>query len=190
MAVGSGLSSTFGIATESTVGTPVAVTRFYEFDSESLGLKRKTTQGAGLRGGGLVKRSARRQNVAREVQGDVTMGPTTTGLGLLLTHMLGSFSPTINSLGGGLYQQIHNVGVLAGKSFTTQIIKPDTTGVLAGQAFTYPGCKVTDWELSVAQGAEAKLKVNIDALDEATPTNGFTSTTLASAATASATTIS
>jgi hypothetical protein len=61
--------------------------------------------------------------------------------------------------------------------------------VLAPQAFTYPGCKVTDWELSAAQNAEVKLKLTIDALDEATPSNAFAATTLAAAVTAGATSI-
>jgi hypothetical protein len=55
--------------------------------------------------------------------------------------------------------------------------------VLTQEAFTYPGCKVTDWEVSVAQNAQVKLKLTIDALDEATPSNGFAATTLAAAVT-------
>ena len=47
MAVGSGLSATFGIATETVPLTPVAVTRFAEFDSETMALKKGMVQGAG-----------------------------------------------------------------------------------------------------------------------------------------------
>jgi hypothetical protein len=78
------------------------------------------------------------------------------------------------------------VGSLQGLAFTTQIVKPDTTGVLSSAAFTYPGCKVTDWDLSVAQHAQLKLKLTIDALDEATPSNAFASTTLSALTTAAA----
>ena len=190
MAVGAGLSATLGIATESTVGTPVAVTRFIEFDKESVKLKKNTSQGMGLRGGGLVARAARRVNAAREAGGDLEFGVTTNGFGLLLQHMLGSFATTPTSVGGGLYQQVHNIGPLQGKSFTTQIVRPDTTGVLTQNAFTYPGCKITDWEVSVGTNEEVKAKLTIDALDEATPSNGFAATTLAAAVTAGATTIS
>lgn len=186
MAVGSGLSASFGIAQETTPGTPVAVTRFFEFDSEGMALKKHTAQGAGLRGGGLVKRANRRILVAREAAGDVNFNPPTAGLGLVLQHMLGSFGVTPTSIGGGLYRQVHNIGPLAGKTFTTQIVKPDTTGVLAPQAFTYPGCKVTDWEVSVAQHSEVKLKLTIDAFDEATPSNAFANTVTSSAITAGA----
>lgn len=186
MAIGNGLSASFGIATETTPGTPVVVTRFAEFDSETMGMKRHTVQGVGLRGGGLVKRAQRRQIVAREAGGDVSFDAMTAGLGLFLQHMLGSNPGAPTSLGGGLYQQIHNVGSLQGLAFTTQIVKPDTTGVLSQQAFTYPGCKIADWDLSVAQHAQLKLKLTIDALDEATPSNTFAPTTLSAATTAAA----
>lgn len=186
MALGNGLSSSFGIATETTPGAPVVVTRFAEFDSETLQMKKHTVQGTGLRGGGLVKRAQRRVVVAREAGGDVTFDAMTAGLGLFLQHMLGSFTTTPTSLGGGLFQQVHTLATTQGKSFTTQIVKPDTTGVLTQEAYTYPGCKITDWELSAAQNAQLKLKLTIDAIDEATPSNAFASTTLSSATTAAA----
>lgn len=190
MALGSGLSSTLGIATETTPGTPVVVSRFLEYDSETLQMKKHTVQGNGLRGGALLRRGSRRVMVAREAQGDITLDAPTTGLGLLLQHMLGSFATTPTSLGGGLYRQIHNIGPLQGKAFTTQIVKPDTSGVLTQEAFTYPGCKITDWDITVAQNGPAKLKLTLDALDEATPSNGFAATTLSSAVTAGAVSIS
>ena len=187
MALGAGLSATFGMATETTVGTPVAVTRFFEFDSETMGLKRHSAQGAGLRGGSLVRRGQRRIYVSREAQGGVNFDVTTAGFGLVLQHMLGSFTTTPVSLGGGLYRQVHNIGALAGKTFTSQIVKPDTTGVLAPEAFTYPGCKVTGWEIAVQQASQVKLKLTLDALDEATPSNAFASTTLSAAVAVAAT---
>jgi hypothetical protein len=66
---------------------------------------------------------------SREAGGDVEFDVTTNGFGLLLQHMLGSFGTTPTSIGGGLYQQIHNIGTLNGKSFTTQVV-----------ARTRPGC--------------------------------------------------
>lgn len=190
MAVGSGISATLGIATETTVGTPVAVTRFVEFDSESLAMKKHTVQGTGMRGGGLVQRGSRRQIVAREVNGDINFDVPTAGFGLFLQHMLGSFSTTPTSIGGGLFRQIHNLGSLQGKAFTTQVLRPDTGGVLTQEAFTYPGCKVTAWELDVKQASQLTAKLTLDALDEATPGNAAANTTLASAAVAAASTIS
>ncbi len=187
MGVGAGISASVGFATETIPGTPVPVTRFVEFDSESMSLKKHTVQGAGLRGGALVKRGSRRVTVAREAGGDVSFDAPTNGFGLLLQHMLGSFSATATSIGGGLFRQIHNPGPLQGKAFTTQIVKPDTTGVLGGAAYTYPGCKISGWELSVQTSQQVKVKLTIDALDEATPSNSFAATTFAAATTAGAT---
>lgn len=190
MATGAGISASFGIATETTVGTPVPVTRFFEFDSESIQMKKHTVQGTGQRQGTYIAQAARRAVVSREYNGDVTLDVPSNGLGVLLQHMLGSFTATATSLGGGKYQQVHNVGSLNGKSFTTQIVRPDTSGDLTQAAFTYTGCKISDWEFSVATSAQVKLKVGIDALDEALPSNNFATTTLAAAVTAGATSIS
>lgn len=188
MALGAGLSASIGIATETTVGTPVPVTRFFEFDQESLKLNKHPVQGTGLRQGGLVARSARRNTTSRDATGDLDFGVATNGFGVALQHMLGSFSTTPTSIGGGLYQQVHNLGTLQGKSFTTQVVRPDTSGNL--NPFTYTGCKITGWEVSVATNAEVKAKLTIDALDEASASNGFAPTTLSSAVTQGATTIS
>ena len=187
MAVGAGLSASFGIATETTPGVPVAVTRFVEFDSESIAMKKHTVQGAGLRNGARVKRSARRILTGREFNGDVQFDPTTNGFGLFLQHMLGSTPGAPTSIGGGLFRQVHNTGPLSGKSFTAQVLRPDTSGVLTQGAFTYTGCKITDWELSAKANEQLQAKFTIDALDEATPSNGFAATTLSALTTAGAT---
>ena len=190
MAVGSGLSATLGIATEGTPGTPVAVTRFYEFDKETMATKKHTVQGSGLRGGALYERGSRRVQTAREAAGGFSYDIPTAGFGLTLQHMLGSFSTTPTSLGGGLFQQVHNTGSLQGKTFTTQIVKPDYSGVLTQNAYTYSGCKVTDWTISGQTMGQLKLDLNIDATDVFTPSNSFAATTLASGASAAATTVS
>lgn len=190
MAVGSGLSATLGIVQEATPGTPVAVTRFVEFDSETMAEKKHTAQGQGLRGGALYRRSARRILVAREFGGDVMFDMTTNGMGLWLQNMLGSYTAVATAIGGGLYRQVHNTGSLQGKAFTMQVVYPDTSGVLTQEAFTYTGCKITGWEFSVAQGQQAKLKATIDAIDQATPSNGAASTVLSSLTAAGATSLS
>ena len=190
MAVGSGLSAQLGIVTETTPGTPLAVTRFYEFDKETMSEKKHTVQGVGLRAGALTKRGSRRVQTAREAGGTIGFDIPTAGLGLTLQHMLGSFSTTATSLGGGLFQQIHNTGSLQGKAFTTQIVKPDYTGVLTQNAYTHTGCKVTDWTISGQTEAQLKLDLTIDSMDQFTPSNSFAATTLASLASAAATTVS
>jgi hypothetical protein len=172
MAIGSGLSAQAGIVTEVTPGTPVAVTRFVEFDSESMSLKRHIAQGSGLRGGAFYQRGARRTLVAREAAGDLAFDIPTNGFGLFLQHMLGSFSTVATVKNVTAYQQIHNPGSTQGKTFTLQVGNPDTTGVV--NPFTYPGCKITDWELTAAQHKQVSLKLSIDAMDEMVTTSGAT----------------
>ena len=190
MAVGSGLSSSLGIAQETTPGVPVVVTRFFEFDSESMNIKKRTVQGVGLRGGALTRRGSRRIVVSRDATGGVTFDAPTSSFGLAIQQMMGSFSTTATALGGGLFQQIHNVGSVAGKSFTMQIVRPDTSGVLAQNAYTYTGCKVADWTLSAQINAQVKLTLTVDAQDAYTPSNNFAATTLAASVTVGAVSLS
>jgi len=60
MAIGSGIGSQLGIATETTFNSSVTVTRFYEFTDESTQYNKKIIEGMGLRAGGLLPRSQRR----------------------------------------------------------------------------------------------------------------------------------
>jgi hypothetical protein len=190
MATGSGLSSSVGFATESSYGVPVAVNRFFEFDSESVQSKKTPIFGTGLRGGAYTASASRRSAGTRTVDGDINMDVPSNGFGILLYHMFGTPTVTPTSVGGGLYQQVHTLGTLNGRSFTTQIVRAATDGDLTTAAYTYPGCKITEWELSVAQGAQLKLKMTISARDEATPSNSFANTTLSAAVTVGATSIS
>lgn len=188
MTIGSGLAATAGIATETTPGTPVAVSRFVEHNSESMSLKRHMVQGNGLRGS-LFRRAARRYEVAREAAGDLSFDIPTNGLGLYLQHMLGSFSATATQISASTaYQQIHNTGSLQGKTFTLQTTTPDTSGY--AHPLTYPGCKIPSWEISAAQHGQATLKLSIDAMDEVTESQLVAPTTLSSSAIAAATSIS
>lgn len=185
--IGSGLSTQFGIETEATFGVPVAVTRFLEVDSESLSLKRTIVQGQGLRGA-LFRRGARRVEVGRMAGGDVPFDLPANGMGKLVQHMIGSYSTTATVLSGAAYQQIHNAGSLQGKSFTAQKGVADTTGYI--HPFTYPGSKLTAWELTAAQGGLVKCKLSIDSMDEVTESQAVTPTTLAASALVGATSIS
>ena len=189
MGIGSGLAGTFGIsAAETTPGTPVAVTRFFEHNSESMNLRRKIAQGAGMRTS-LVRRAGRRVEVARDAGGDVTIDLPSNGLGVLLQHMLGSYSTAATQIAGSAaWQQIHNVGSLQGKTFTSQLQVPETSGY--AHPFTYPGCKIAAWEIAAAQGGIVTLKSTIDAMDEVTESQLLAPTTLSSGAAALATSIS
>lgn len=163
MALGSGLAAQIGIADEVTVNTPVAVTTFTEFNSETLDRRPNFAQGRGLRAGGLVPRSARRIETSHDAGGDVTFDIPTKGLGKWLRHCLGSHSTTATLLVGSAYQQLHNLGSSDGKSFTLQKGAPSIDGTV--NPLTLSGCKVNSWEVASGPNAIATLKVSVDAMD-------------------------
>jgi hypothetical protein len=192
MALGAGLSAQAGIATEVTMGTQLAVTRFVEFNPpETMAMKKNHVQGQGLRGPssgsgggpgagiGLFERASRRVIGSWEAAGGINLDIPFSGLGLYLEHMMGAFTPgTVGGTNNPLvvqqaattaYLQTYAPGSLAGKSFCMQVGKPDATGTI--QPFTYVGCKFTDWEVIFDLDQFAKLQLSIDAWQELTPDN-------------------
>lgn len=204
MAIGAGLSAQAGIVTEATEGTSATVTHFFEFNNESMQLKKNTVQGVGLRAGatgsgggpgagaGLYNRQSRRVIGSYGAAGNISFDAPYNSLGLLLEHMMGAF--TVGTVGGtnnplvvqqassAAWLQTYAPGSLAGKTFTLQIGKPDVTGTV--QPFTYVGCKVTDWQLDAEVNQFAKFTVGVDAWQELTldnPTGSVAGPALATA---------
>lgn len=181
MAIGSGIASQVGIAQEVTVGTAVAPSRYLRFESETLAAKKKIVELMQLGGGLQFARSADRFVTQRDANGDIQFAVPTKGFGLWLQNMLGSFDATATQQATTpAYLQTHVPGVFTGKSVSLQVGRPTNAGVV--EAFTYPGCKITDWELSMAQSDVLKCKITADAMDELT-----TSTTPAGPALGTAT---
>lgn len=191
MAVGAGLATQLGIVTETTPGTQAVPTRFLEINSETMAMGKNVVQGAGLRapatgsGGGpaagsaLFERSSRRVVGSWEAKGGFNLDVPFSGLGLLLEHMMGAYTPgasggTNNPLvvqqgGTTAWLQTYAPGSLAGKTFTLQIGKPDSSGTV--QSFNYPGSKVTDWEVTFDLNQFLKLQVGVDSWQELTADN-------------------
>lgn len=180
MALGSGIATQFGIAKEVTPGTPVTVTRFFEYASESMSTKKKPVQGGGLRPDRTYDRAALRKVLQRQAGGDINLELPTKGAGLLLQQMLGSWTATATQIGGTIaYEQIHVPGSFTGKACTMQIGKPRTDGTVT--PYTYPGTKFSSWELSCAQSDIVKLKFTANSWDELTPNSTPAGAALASA---------
>jgi hypothetical protein len=160
-----GLGATVGFAAESPVGTFTAPGRWFQFDKEALKLKKKPLQGQGINGG-LYERSKRRTYAAREVSGTFAMDLADRGLGLILSHMIGS-TPNLAAVSpGGTVLQTHTPGMLVGKSLSAQVGRPSTDGTV--NAFSYNGLKIADWEIACAAEAIAKLTLTLDGWDEST----------------------
>lgn len=181
MGYGSGLGAQFGVAAESTVGTIVTPTRFYELNSESLELSPTALQGTGLRAGlgSRYPRSSRRVRTTKTAGGSVAMDLPTSGLGLLLKHMIGSPATAVQQGGTAAYKQDHRPGSLTGFGLTLQKGVPQTDGT--SKPFTYAGSKVIDWEIACQVGEIGTLALNFDSWNETTATTLATASYAASA---------
>lgn len=159
MAIGAGIGAQLGIATETTFNTYATVTRFYEFTSENLQYKKKTAVGQGLRSGGLLPRSQRRVVTTFESGGDLMLDLPTRGLGLLLSHAMGS-APSPTTVSTGVYSYTFTLGDVYGRSFSAQVGVPQYGGTVLAK--TLSGCKIQNFELAVSNGGIATGKFGVD----------------------------
>jgi hypothetical protein len=160
MALRSGLAGQVGLVGESTYGTPVVVTRFPRFVSESLKGEIARIESDSILAGRQVRDSSQWFSGAVSAGGDLAFELTDRGQGLLWTHMMGGAAIS----GSGTYTQTYTPGDLAGMSFTTQVGRPDMSGTV--RAVTYTGCKVASWEVACAEGEIATLGLTVTARNE------------------------
>lgn len=166
MAYGSGLGASLGWAAESTYGTYVAPTKWGEFNSEKLTLNKKIIANEGLRGGGRIGRITRRVVTTKSAGGSIDLDVSSRGFGVLLTHMLGTTTPTATQIATtGVYRQIHTIGEM-NRSLTVQVGRPQTDGTI--KPFTYTGVKFPSFELSCGIDEYLSLKLEADARNETT----------------------
>lgn len=145
-----------GVKKETTYGTGVVVDRFLEFTEETLDFERTFVQGAGLRPGVRVARSARRVLSKDGAAGDISLEVPTRGLGTLLEAMLGTASSTV--VAGALYQQLFTlIKDDFQPSMTIQKGIP-RLGQNTVDAYTFKGAVCSSFELSMANADLLKLK--------------------------------
>jgi hypothetical protein len=159
------MNTQLGVVDEATYGTPLTVTRFFEFNSEGVKVQQGRVESAGLRSGTRVLRSDRFEPFRIGAAGPITFDVPTKGFGYFLKHMLGQVAtvgPTDSN-----YTHTGTVASLLGKFFTTQLNRPfNPAGT--NQAFTYEGCKITKWELGCDLDGVLVCTLQIDAEDEST----------------------
>ena len=173
----SGLSGQVSAVAESTYGTPVTVTHFYEFLSENFQFNPTWLDGMGLKAGQAYNRASRTVVSQFDVNGDLTMEHTSgeaanavaDSMGFWWKFALGSTLTTPTLVLGTAYKQVHTNGSKAGQFITVQVGRPQISGVTV-QPFTYTGTKVTDWEFSCNDNQIAQLKVTCDGQTELTST--------------------
>jgi hypothetical protein len=171
----SGLSAQVGVIAEVTYGTPVTVTRFYEFLSENMQYNPTWLDGQGLKSGQAYNRFSRTVVSQKDVNGDLTMEHTSgeatsavaDSMGFWWKFALGSSVTTPTLVLGTAFKQIHTPGSKAGQFFTMQVGRPQISGITV-QPFTYTGVKCTDWQFSCNDNQIAQLQVTLDGRDEQT----------------------
>lgn len=170
MPLAGGLSAQFGMVDETTFGTSPTMTRFLEFNSETVGQTIDRYNSSGMRINRRVLRTTQWANGRKSVQGDVEFEIQQQGMGLLFKHMMGGVASSQPNAGSfpTVWEHTFTVGQLDGKSFSCQIGAGDATG--NQRAFTYAGCKVAKWDLSVGVDGLLLLKASIDGVSETTGT--------------------
>lgn len=162
MTIGSALAAQVGIVKETTPGTPVAVTTFNPFLSETLLARITTAADMGLSAGVLDVYASRDVLTGLDGGGDVTFNVASKGFGRWVQAALGS-SPTATQIStSGAYTQFHQLGSADGVAWTIQKGMPERGGTV--DPLTFTGCKVTAWELTAAPGGLMTFKPTIDAM--------------------------
>jgi hypothetical protein len=169
MTTGSGLDAQLGYKVETTVGTPVVVTKFLEFNSESFEFDPGWIEPTGLRVGTKFKRGSRLVQSRKMVTGDFEVNHSTRDMGLLWKLALGSAIVTPTVIAASAYKQVHQTGDHFGKSATFQVGRPEPSTQTV-KPHTIAGCKFTSWEFSVSDNEVAKFSASVDGWDEATAT--------------------
>lgn len=169
MSLTTGLASQIGWGAEGTPGVPVAISRVFEYNSEGIKFERNKIFSKAMRAGRRTDDRWAWGN--RQGAGDVEYELMPNGFGAVPQYWLGGTVATTTP-GGATLSRLHTtkVGPLDGKSRTIQIGRPNSAGTV--DPYTYSGCKVTDWELSIEAGSDGLLMVkeSLDVMDEDTAT--------------------
>jgi hypothetical protein len=149
-----------GIGVESTFGTKVTPTRWYEFVSETLDFRKNVVQGKGLRVSSRVARSGRRVVTTSDAGGDIVVEAISKGMGLLWQACLGSGTSTLVS--ASVFQQVFTLGD-APSSLSVQKGIPNASGTV--DVFDYVGAMVDSWEFTFGNADVPTLRATLDCKD-------------------------
>src|SRR5690348_7868501 len=162
------LDQQLGVKDESSYGTGGSpVTRFFEFDSESIAETEGRTEGDPLRPQ-FHKRDDRFTPYFVGAAGSLVLPVMSKGFGFWLKHMLGDVATT-GPAETAAYTHAGTTADLAGNSFAAQLSRPLYPGGTA-QPFLYTGGKVTQWTISNAVDGNlmAELACDFQNVDTAT----------------------
>jgi hypothetical protein len=151
------------------VAPSLSAAKFSAFTAETLELKKTPVQGKGLLQNKEYGVTTRRVITNWEAGGTITMDLPAQHLQQWLFPMFGSYGQTPATLTQdgttGAFKAIHAPGPLEGNSFCIQKgVSTVDNGTI--EPFTYVGCKVSDWTVSVQTGQIATLELTNDARNE------------------------
>ncbi|BEP14814.1 hypothetical protein acdb102_31250 [Acidothermaceae bacterium B102] len=164
----SGILSQFGVSAETTFGTTVAASRFFEFNKESVAGKYDRIESAGLRAATRVQRSDRWVVNPKGAAGSVDVEVQSKGFGFWLTQMMGHVSS--GTVVDSTYTHTGSVASMNGNSFSAQFGRPDISQTV--RPFTYSGGKILTWELSNQVDGLLVCTLGVDFATEATTGSG------------------
>lgn len=171
----------FGAADESSFGTAVTVSRFFEYNGDVVPFRpiAGRTEGNPLRTGSRARRKGRVVPFMSHVEGTVPLDVMTKDFSFWLKYMLSS----VTTSGSGPYTHKAEEGTSSasiGKSFTAQVNMPfHPAGT--NQSLTISGGKVPKWKLSAAVDAMVTCELDIWAAKMTTGTTLATPSYTASA---------
>jgi hypothetical protein len=158
-----------GVVAESVYGTPVTVTKFYDFISESVKREQERMESASLRAQHRVIGTDNWALGAINVAGDIEMEARPKGHGFWWGHAIGTAVTSQPDEPGNPLVFLHTFTPAdLPVSFTLQVGRPDLTDT--ARAFTYTGCRVTDWSLECGVNEFAKMSMSVLGRDETTAT--------------------
>lgn len=154
------LDFTVGLAKETTYGTAVTVSRFFESEAKAK-FDVQTIKGKGLRPTKGVARTSRHSISHFEGSAEIELDAPTRGLGFLLNAIMGA--TTNNLVSGALYQQVHTLSTTDPvQSYTLQEVLP-AIGGLNAYPHTFTGCVFDTFDLSVKEGEYVSAKFGLTA---------------------------
>lgn len=158
-----------GVVAESTYGTPVTVTKFYDFVTEGVKREQERIESASLRANHRVIGTDNWALGAVNVSGDIEMEVRPKGHGFWWAHAIGTPTTSQPDAVGNPTVYLHTFvpGDLP-TSFTLQVGRPDLADT--AQPFTYAGCRVTGWSLSCGVNEFARMSMSVLGRDESTAT--------------------
>ena len=161
MAIGSGLSSSFGFSLESAYGTYTAPSKFVRHKSASLQKTATRVQGDGIISSTYGEYL--NQFVETTTGGMATVGfdIQSKNMGLLFQTLMGTTVTPVQQSSSSAYLQTHALADPFGKSLTMQVGLPQRGGTVTPA--TLKGCKVSKIDLSCGIDTVLSATATIDA---------------------------